>query len=233
MAICLTPFRNQEGRPCGGPALAADTASGPEPGPVRAASGLREGLDILVDGRTGHALGVPRAGPAARAAFRLARGRARWLAGGAASAPSSPRRRQACRQRAPSPKDRRFADPAWQHSWPFRRIAQAYLAAVATTGELIGDAELDWAADGRAAVRGREYRRTRGAERTSSAVEPGRAEGDDRRRGRQPGERSAEPAAGRLTPPRLPASVDTSSSRWARTWRRRPGLVVHRARFSS
>ena len=50
--------------------------------------------------------------------------------------------------RAPDPKDRRFADPAWRSSWLFRRVAQAYLAAVATSEELIGDAGLDWPADG-------------------------------------------------------------------------------------
>ena len=86
--------------------------------------------------------------PAARTAFRLARrpGTVTRRLGSlgvelaVTAAGVSPR--------APSPKDRRFADPAWRHSWLFRRIAQAYLAAVATTGELIGDAQLDWAADG-------------------------------------------------------------------------------------
>ena len=50
--------------------------------------------------------------------------------------------------RAPSPKDRRFADSAWQNSWLFRRIAQTYLAVRATADDLISDAELDWAAEG-------------------------------------------------------------------------------------
>ena len=52
--------------------------------------------------------------------------------------------------RAPSPKDRRFADPAWQHNWLFRRLLQAYLAARATADDLITDAELDWATERRA-----------------------------------------------------------------------------------
>jgi polyhydroxyalkanoate synthase len=49
--------------------------------------------------------------------------------------------------RAPSPKDRRFADSAWRHSWLFRRIAQAYLAVRVTADDLISDAELDWDAE--------------------------------------------------------------------------------------
>jgi polyhydroxyalkanoate synthase len=49
--------------------------------------------------------------------------------------------------RAPSPKDRRFADSAWRHSWLFRRIAQTYLAVRATADDLISDAELDWDAE--------------------------------------------------------------------------------------
>jgi polyhydroxyalkanoate synthase len=49
--------------------------------------------------------------------------------------------------RAPSPKDRRFADSAWRQSWLFRRIAQTYLAVRATADDLISDAELDWDAE--------------------------------------------------------------------------------------
>ena len=86
--------------------------------------------------------------PAARAAVRLALRPARVTRrlGGltaelaATVAGVSPR--------APSPKDRRFADSAWQNSWLFRRIAQTYLAVRATADDLISDAELDWAAEG-------------------------------------------------------------------------------------
>jgi polyhydroxyalkanoate synthase len=49
--------------------------------------------------------------------------------------------------RAPSPKNGRFADSAWRHSWLFRRIAQTYLAIRATADDLISDAELDWDAE--------------------------------------------------------------------------------------
>ena len=118
-----------------------------EPEPPSGAPGLRSGFDILVTDAPGMRSTFLAPAPAAKAAFRLARrpGRVARRLGGlttelaATVAGVSPR--------APSPKDRRFADPAWQHSWLFRRIAQAYLAARATADDLISDAELDWAAE--------------------------------------------------------------------------------------
>ncbi len=47
----------------------------------------------------------------------------------------------------PAKGDRRFADSAWQKSWLFRRLAQAYLAAGGAVDGLIDDADLDWRAD--------------------------------------------------------------------------------------
>jgi polyhydroxyalkanoate synthase len=46
--------------------------------------------------------------------------------------------------RAPSRRDRRFADPAWTHNPVLRRILQAYLAAAETAGALTADAQLEW-----------------------------------------------------------------------------------------
>ncbi len=46
--------------------------------------------------------------------------------------------------RAPAPRDRRFADPAWAENPLLRRLVQAYLTAEDTTGRLVGDAGLDW-----------------------------------------------------------------------------------------
>jgi polyhydroxyalkanoate synthase len=117
-----------------------------EPEPA-AAPGLRSGLDILVTDTPIRSTFLAPA-PAARAAVRLALRPARVTRrlGGltaelaATVAGVSPR--------APSPKDRRFADSAWQNSWLFRRIAQTYLAVRATADDLISDAELDWAAEG-------------------------------------------------------------------------------------
>jgi polyhydroxyalkanoate synthase len=47
-------------------------------------------------------------------------------------------------ERAPSTRDRRFADPAWENNPVLRRIVQAYLATAGTTQALVGDAELGW-----------------------------------------------------------------------------------------
>jgi polyhydroxyalkanoate synthase len=50
-------------------------------------------------------------------------------------------------QVAPPRGDRRFADPAWEKNWLFRRLAQIYLAAGETADRVIDDLELDWRAD--------------------------------------------------------------------------------------
>jgi polyhydroxyalkanoate synthase len=47
-------------------------------------------------------------------------------------------------ERAPARGDRRFADPAWQKSWLWRRTLQSYLAVTETVDGLIDDAGLDW-----------------------------------------------------------------------------------------
>jgi polyhydroxyalkanoate synthase subunit PhaC len=44
----------------------------------------------------------------------------------------------------PSPRDRRFADPAWTSNPLLRRLVQAYLAAGGALEELLADADLDW-----------------------------------------------------------------------------------------
>jgi polyhydroxyalkanoate synthase len=48
---------------------------------------------------------------------------------------------------APPKRDRRFADPAWQESWLFRRLMRSYLALGGTVEALIDDAGLDWRAE--------------------------------------------------------------------------------------
>ena len=45
---------------------------------------------------------------------------------------------------APGPKDRRFADEAWQSNPVLRRLLQAYLATSSAGTELVGEADLDW-----------------------------------------------------------------------------------------
>jgi polyhydroxyalkanoate synthase len=45
----------------------------------------------------------------------------------------------------PGRRDRRFADPAWETSWLFRRLLQTHLAVEGAVDGLISEAELDWA----------------------------------------------------------------------------------------
>src|SRR3954468_9429604 len=44
----------------------------------------------------------------------------------------------------PAKRDRRFADPAWQTSWMFRRLVQTHLAVGETVDGLISDADVNW-----------------------------------------------------------------------------------------
>jgi polyhydroxyalkanoate synthase len=48
---------------------------------------------------------------------------------------------------APPKGDKRFADPAWEKNWFYRRLAQVYLAAGQTANGVIDDAQLDWRGD--------------------------------------------------------------------------------------
>jgi polyhydroxyalkanoate synthase len=50
---------------------------------------------------------------------------------------------------APSKRDRRFRDPAWQGNPVYRRVVQGYLAVGRTTDRLICDAHLDWRSERR------------------------------------------------------------------------------------
>ena len=47
----------------------------------------------------------------------------------------------------PGKRDRRFADPAWESSWLFRRLLQTHLAVEETVDGLISDSGADWRAE--------------------------------------------------------------------------------------
>jgi polyhydroxyalkanoate synthase len=217
------PSRTRTGNHAQAPAA----TPAPEPEPLRAAPGLRGGFDILVTDAPGIRSTFLAPAPAARAAFRLARrpGRvARRLGGLAAEVAATA---AGASPRAPSPKDRRFADPAWQHSWLFRRLAQAYLAARATADDLISDAELDWAAETelRFAV-----------ENIADALAPTNFPWSNPTALKVTidyGGANLIAGARNLlrdmsTPPRLPASVDTSKFTLGGNIAATPGSVVHR-----
>ena len=197
-----------------------------EPEPA-AAPGLRSGLDILVTDAPIRSTFLAPA-PAARAAVRLALRPARVTRrlGGltaelaATVAGVSPR--------APSPKDRRFADSAWQNSWLFRRIAQTYLAVRATADDLISDAELDWAAEGELRF---------AAENIADALAPTnflwsnptalKATLDNGGANLLAGARNL--LRDMSTSPRIPASVDASKFTIGVNVATTPGSVVHRS----
>jgi polyhydroxyalkanoate synthase subunit PhaC len=47
----------------------------------------------------------------------------------------------------PARRDRRFADPAWESNWLFRRMLQTHLAVSETADGLISDADVSWRAE--------------------------------------------------------------------------------------
>jgi polyhydroxyalkanoate synthase subunit PhaC len=104
-----------------------------------------EFFDVLL---TDAALGTYRRFVPARSALELAGGLARrpaTVARRAGSLAVEMTRVAAGRSDvAPSPRDRRFADPAWSDNPLLRRLVQAYLAAGSTAEALVGDAQLGW-----------------------------------------------------------------------------------------
>ena len=111
----------------------------------RAADASRAALDVML---TDAAVGAPRRAFRPTAAATLAFGLARH--------PDRPVRRAGSlgaeiarvaigrSTKRPGKRDRRFADPAWEQSWLFRRLVQAYVAANEAVDGLISDADLDW-----------------------------------------------------------------------------------------
>ncbi|MGY1633044.1 PHA/PHB synthase family protein [Geodermatophilus sp. SYSU D01186] len=123
------------------------TTDGPDQDPGEAAIGLDM---VLVDSARGP---LRRMIPPARTSLRLGRA----LAG----QPRSVARRAGGLAKdlgkvvvgtsdiAPSPKDKRFADPAWQGNGLMRRAMQAHIVAARTAMGLLEDADLDWRDDER------------------------------------------------------------------------------------
>ena len=113
-----------------------------QPGPAAAA------LDVLL---TEAAVGGPPRfvpfGTAAKTTAALARRPRRAARRAAALAGELGQIAVGRSQRAPARRDRRFADPAWQSNWLFRRLMQSYLATAGAVDGLIDDAALDWRAD--------------------------------------------------------------------------------------
>ena len=110
----------------------------------RSGEAIRSGLDVMLADAVA---GTPRffaPGPAVKVAAGLAR-RPRGVARRAVGLTTELARAAAGRsQLLPAGGDRRFTDPAWQENWMLRDLLQAYLAVGETVDGLIDDAGVDW-----------------------------------------------------------------------------------------
>jgi polyhydroxyalkanoate synthase subunit PhaC len=126
------------------------TAEPGDPAWTREAVDVAGGLDLLL---TDAALGVTRRLRPDSSLLRLAAGlarRPRQVGQRAALLGAELGRIAAGRSElAASPRDRRFADPAWRENPFLRRSVQAYLAAAGAAEELLAGAELGWRDDTR------------------------------------------------------------------------------------
>ncbi|MCV2490329.1 alpha/beta fold hydrolase [Geodermatophilus sp. YIM 151500] len=136
----------------GTPPSAADPrggrgADGPESDAVEAATGLDM---VLVDVARGPIRRlVPPAGTALRFGAALARRPGTVVRRSGGLAQELARVVAGRSELAPSPKDKRFTDPAWTGNPLLRRAMQAHLATARTAWELMDDADLDWRDDER------------------------------------------------------------------------------------
>jgi polyhydroxyalkanoate synthase subunit PhaC len=127
----------------------------------------------------------------------------------------------------PARGDRRFSDPAWAGSWLFRRLLQGYLALGETVDGLIGDSGVDWRAERRARL---------AAGNVVDALAPTNfpwSNPEVIKETINTGGENLVRGARRLahdlsTPPRLPATVDTSKFEVGRNLAISPGSVVLR-----
>jgi class II poly(R)-hydroxyalkanoic acid synthase len=130
-------------------------------------------------------------------------------------------------QLAPAKGDRRFADPAWEGNWLLRRLLQSYLAVGETVDGLIDDAGVDWRVERRArlavgnvldALAPTNFPWSNPAV-VKEVVDTG---GENLVRGARRFARDVS------TPPRLPATVDTSRFEVGGNLASTPGSVVLR-----
>jgi polyhydroxyalkanoate synthase len=128
---------------------------------------------------------------------------------------------------APPRGDRRFTDPAWGRSWLFRRLLEGYLAVGETVDGLISDSEVDWRAERRARL---------AAGNVVDALAPTNfpwSNPEVIKETINTGGENLVRGARRLahdlsTPPRLPATVDTSKFEVGGNLAVSPGSVVLR-----
>ena len=195
---------------------------------ARAGRAARSGLDVMLTEAAGG--GPPRflaPGSGVKVGAGLARHPRRVAARAGGLAGELARAAAGRSELAPAKGDRRFADPAWEGNWLLRRLLQSYLAVSDTVDGLISDAEVDWRAERRARL---------AAGNVLDAVAPTNfpwsnpavirevvnSGGGNLVRGAR---RFAHDIA---TPPRLPATVDTSKFEVGVNLAATPGSVVLR-----
>jgi polyhydroxyalkanoate synthase len=193
----------------------------------RGGEAVRSGLDVMLADAVA---GTPRffaPGPAVKVAAGLAR-RPRGVARRAAGLTSELARAAAGRsQLAPVSGDRRFADPAWQENWLLRDVLQAYLAVSETVDGLIDEAGVDWRTERQARL---------AAGNVMDALAPTNFPWSNPAVMREivnTGGANLAKGLRRLardlsTPPRLPATVDTSRFEVGGNLAVTPGAVVLR-----
>jgi polyhydroxyalkanoate synthase len=128
---------------------------------------------------------------------------------------------------APPRGDRRFTDPAWAHSWLFRRLLQGYLAVGQTVDGLVSESDVDWRTERRARLAAGNVIDAlaptnfpwSNPEVIKETVNTG---GENLVRG------ARQLAHDLATPPRLPATVDTGKFEVGRNLAISPGSVVLR-----
>jgi polyhydroxyalkanoate synthase len=194
----------------------------------RTSEAARSGLDVMLsDAASG---GPPRflaPGAAVKVGAGLAR-HPRRVARRAAGLATELRLVAAGRSElAPAKGDRRFGDPAWQGNWLLRRLLQGYLALGETVDGLVSDAQVDWRAERRARL---------AAGNVVDAIAPTNFPWSNP----QVIKETVNTGGGNLvrgarqfahdlgTPPRLPATVDTSKFEVGRNLAVAPGSVVLR-----
>jgi len=193
----------------------------------RGADAARSGIDVML---ADAATGTPRffaPGPAVKVAAGLAR-RPRGVARRAAGLTGELARAATGRSEiAPAAGDRRFADAAWQDNWLLRDLLQGYLAVGEAVDGLIADSGVDWRTERQARL---------AAGNVMDALAPTNfpwsnpavlreivnTGGGNLARGLRRFARDVS------TPPRLPATVDTSRFEVGRNLAATPGSVVLR-----
>ncbi len=117
----------------------------------RTGHAARSGLDVLLsEAGTGEPSRFIAPGAAVKVGAGLARHPRRVAARAADLAGELSRVAAGRSEVTPAKGDRRFGDPAWEGNWLLRRVLQGYLAVGETVDGLITDADVEWRAERRA-----------------------------------------------------------------------------------